>query len=72
MPPQFWGRFKAGRLAAERYDTRATQLDDDIAALRRQAAELQASLDGPQLPTSPTHQQLAQLHDDLVSCAGDL
>ena len=54
--------YEAGLLAAERYDARAAELDDELAALRARATELETNIQAEPLPSTPTEEQLAALH----------
>lgn len=58
--------YEAGKLAAERYEARAGQLDTELAGLRARTVELQLELERPDVPGTPTGEQLQVLRDQLA------
>ncbi len=57
--------YETGKIAAERYEARARELDTELAALRRRATALQAALEQPALAAVPTDAELSALHAQL-------
>jgi site-specific DNA recombinase len=58
--------YEAGTLSAERYESRAAALEDELLAMRTHAANLELQLAGADLPRVPSPQELSRWHDLLV------
>jgi site-specific DNA recombinase len=58
--------YEAGRLAAERYDARAAELDQDIASLQAHMAELELAMDVTAMPRVPSPDELTGLRERLT------
>ncbi len=59
--------YEAGELSAARYETRAADLDTELAALHERANQLRDTITATPDPTIPTPAELATLHDRLAS-----
>ncbi|MHB1800048.1 MAG: recombinase family protein [Actinomycetes bacterium] len=59
--------YESGELSAARYETRAAELDTELAALRERASDLRDTIASTPDPTIPTAAELAALHDRLAA-----
>ncbi|NHC12677.1 recombinase family protein [Motilibacter deserti] len=58
--------YEAGRLSAERYESRAAELDDELTGLTSRTAALELELAGNELPVLPTPAELAAWREALA------
>jgi site-specific DNA recombinase len=59
--------YEAGHLTAARYEDRARQLDDELAALHARVADLEVAAQAPVVPRMPTASELQEMHAHLAT-----